>query len=964
MTTTHGFELQREQHILELNSTARIYRHLRTGARLLSVLNDDENKVFGVSFRTPAQDSTGVAHILEHSVLCGSDRYPTKEPFVELLKGSLQTFLNAMTYPDKTCYPVASANLQDFYNLVDVYLDAVFHPRLTPMTLMQEGWHHEVDDDGTLSYKGVVFNEMKGVYSSPDSLLAQLSQQVLFPDTTYGLESGGDPRHIPELSWKAFSTFHRTLYHPSNSYSFYYGDDPEERRLQILDAVFSGFDALSVDTAVPLQRPFAEPRQLTAPYVASDDSGKALFTLGAVVGETADAHRNLAWQILEHVLIGLPSSPLRKALTDSGLGEDLCGAGLEGDLRQLYFSVGLRGIAVEDVDRAEDLIHDTLQQLVTQGIPAADIEAALNSIEFHLREQNTGSYPRGLSMMMEALCSWLHDGDPLALLPFEDSLGTLRQRLASGERVFEDMLQRDILDNPHCARVTLVPDRELGARQEAEERARLDAARAQLDDAALQQLRAGAEALQQRQEAPDRPEDLATIPRLGVADMPLRNVPIPVDTRSHAGVPVLCHPLNTRGIVYLDLGFDLRALPDALLPLGGLLGRALTEMGTHRTDFVALMQRIASRTGGIDPRLLISARHDDSSPLARLLLRGKATIDQVEELCALMGEMILEPRLDDAERFSQIALESKARREESLIPSGHQAAATRLRARRGEAGTYAERMHGVESVFFVRQLLERCTENDASVQRDLEMVHQHVVRREGAIANLTADEANLPRALAALEGLIDALPSRDLSGVTRTLLDSPLREGLALPSQVHYVGCGGDAYAAGYRYSGAAHVVSRYLSTTYLWDRVRVQGGAYGAFCMFDRLSGHLGFVSYRDPNTTRTVEAFRGAAAYLRDNPPVEEEMHKAIVGAIGEIDRYMLPDQKGFSSLARHLTGEDEDFRQRVREQVLGTTAKDFVDFAVAAQAVADQGDLCVVGDEASLSNSGLELQITKVL
>ena len=461
---TRGFSLVREERLSEVSGTVKLWRHDATGAELLSIVNNDENKCFGATFRTPPKDSTGVAHILEHSVLCGSEKYPVKEPFVELLKGSLQTFLNAFTFPDKTCYPVASANLQDFYNLVDVYLDAVFFPRIDENCFQQEGWHIEADSPaGPLRYKGVVFNEMKGVYSSPDSVLAEHSQQSLFPDMTYGLDSGGNPEVIPQLTYKAFKSFHESHYHPSNTRFFFWGDDPEEQRFALLEPYLSCFTARETDSAVPLQPRLDVPRQLEFPYASGEDGDKGHVTLNWLTCETADTGELLVLEMLEHILLGLPGSPLRKALIESGLGEDLTGGGLETDLRQTFFSVGLRSITPGTAEDVEMLIMETLAELAENGIPAAAVEAAVNSVEFDLRENNSGRFPRGLAAMIRSLATWLYDGDPIAPLAWEKPLAALKARLASGEKVFEGAIKRWFLDNEHRSTVILTPDSGLAA---------------------------------------------------------------------------------------------------------------------------------------------------------------------------------------------------------------------------------------------------------------------------------------------------------------------------------------------------------------------------------------------------------------------------------------------------------------------------------------------------------------------
>ena len=521
----HGFERIRDQEIPELNTQARIWRHVATGAEFLSMENDDENKVFGIAFRTPPPDSTGLPHIMEHSVLCGSQKYPVKEPFVELLKGSLKTFLNAMTSPDKTTYPVASQNTQDLYNLVDVYLDAVFYPRITPHILQQEGWHYEVADDGNaLSFKGVVYNEMKGAYSSPDNLLHRQSRIALFPDTAYGRDSGGDPTEIPDLTYDQFKRFHETYYHPSNARIFWYGDDDPEERLRILDAYLRDFERIEVDSQIDLQPRWDGPQHVTVAYDASEGQdgagkGQAYLTVNWMLEESTDPETALGWAILDHILIGTPASPLRKALIDSGLGEDLVGGGLNDHLRQATFSAGLKGIAVDNAGAVERLIDDTLAGLVRDGIESEMVEASLNTIEFQLRENNAGSYPRGLVILFRTLSTWLYDGDPLAPLAFEAPLRSIVKRVAAGERYFEGLIERHLIDNPHRATVLLKPDPNVRQEQEAAERARLEEDRVSMNEAQLREIAAAAVKLHRIQEAPDPPEALATIPMLARQDL-------------------------------------------------------------------------------------------------------------------------------------------------------------------------------------------------------------------------------------------------------------------------------------------------------------------------------------------------------------------------------------------------------------------------------------------------------------
>lgn len=950
---THGFTRIQETVVEELAGTARLWLHEASGGRVLSFCNSDENKVFGVSFRTPPADSTGVAHILEHSVLCGSEKYPVKEPFVELLKGSLHTFLNAFTYPDKTCYPVASANLSDFYNLMDVYLDAVFFPRISKAIFQQEGWHLEPDEGkGGLIFKGVVYNEMKGAFSSPESVLSRYCLHALFPDTVYALESGGDPKDIPSLRYEDFFAFHRTYYHPANARFFFWGDDPEEERLARLGRVldrFAGLPRPDVKTsAIGLQRPLAAPRRLGVPFAAAEDD-KGMVVVNWLGPDVMGGEQVLAFRMLEHMLLGMPASPLRRALIESGLGEDLAGQGLEAELRQLTFDAGLKGVAVEDADAVEALVLDCLRGLVRDGLPPDVVEAAVNSVEFALRENNTGRFPVGLAVMLRSLTTWLHDGDPLAPLRFERPLRAIKEAVARKERYFEDLIARWLIDNPHRVTVVLRPEVSLAEEQEREEAERLLLLDASMDAMERACVEKSLRALQEWQAQPDAPEDLAAIPRLGVADLPKENARIPTEGLDPQEPDFFFHPLPTNGIVYAEAAFELNAVPEPLLPLLPLFGRALLEMGTRSRDFVDLNMTIARKTGGMDIDTLFLTHAADRRPLARLILTGKASPDKATELFSLMEEVLTDCRLDQKDRFQRMALEEKARQEHSLVPSGHMVVASRLRAALSGAGSLSESTGGVSYLDYLRRLNQRIEADWPAVAAELEALRHCLLHRAGLSMNLTA----MPEQRAALQALAgkfaNSLPGQGLGGVAPwfgQVARLPDREALILPAQVNYVGKGINLFEAGYVWNGSAAVILKHLRTGYLWEKVRVQGGAYGCMCGLDRMSGAFYMVSYRDPNILPTLAVYDAAAEHLAGQTIGRAELEAAIVGAIGELDSYLLPDAKGAAAFVRQLSGDDEERRARLREEILGTTAGHFRAFGQALLAFGAKGRICALG------------------
>ncbi len=973
MSPADSFTLIREAQIPEINTLARLYRHDRSGAEVLSLINEDENKSFGISFRTIPQDSTGVAHILEHAVLNGSKKYPVKEPFVELIKGSLNTFLNAMTFPDKTVYPVASTNLKDFYNLVDVYLDAVFHPLIPEHILEQEGWHYDIQDpEQPLTFKGVVFNEMKGAYGSPENRLGNHVQQTIFPDTIYAHDAGGDPVEIPNLTYEQFKNFHETFYHPSNALIYFYGDDDPEERLRYLDGYLRDFEARPMDAVVPIQSPFEESRRYTFKYPADPNDElekKSMVAVNWLLPEPEDLETAFAGDILSHILLGNQAAPLRKALIDSGFGENLVGGGLDDYTRQPTFSVGLKGIRSENAGEVEDLILETLKQLSSAGIDRESVEASLNTFEFRLRESNTGSFPRGLWLMILALGEWTYGRDPIGALYFEAPLQSIRERFDSGERLFESLIDRYLLDNPHRTTVLLEPDTEMQAREEAAERARLEAFKAGQTIEEIEALVERTRTLQRIQSTPDSPEDLARLPFLKLEDLEKENQHIPIEVSAMQAVPLVYHDLFTNGIAYFDLAFDLHTLPEELLPYVPVFTRALLGVGTETQDFVQLTRRIGRKIGGLYATSFVSPKYGQSGSVAKLVFRGKGTMAQTGDLVDILRDVVLTIQLDDRERFRQMVNEIKASKEASLVPSGHSYALTRLRAGFHEAYWLNEQFGGLTSLFFFRQLVEEIEQDWPAMLEKLERIRQLLFCRQNALVNVTLDAKNWANFRPQVQDFLQSLPDRPADLRTWTPGASPADEGFTLPAQVNYVSKGARLTDGGYRPHGSALVVNKYLLTTYLWEKIRVQGGAYGSMAAWDRLTGFYGFVSYRDPNLIETLEKYDGAADFLKQLSINRDELTKTIIGTIGDIDGYQLPDAKGFTSLTRFMAGVSDENRQQLRDEIMATGPEDFGKFGQALERIRHQGNVAILGStdalrEANQARGGEWLDIQKAM
>lgn len=951
-----GFEKVSEEFIGECKSKALLFRHKKTGAQVISVSNDDENKVFGIVFRTPPNDSTGIPHILEHSVLCGSRKYPLKEPFVELLKGSLNTFLNAFTYPDRTCYPVASTNTKDFYNLVDVYLDAVFFPKCVEdfRTFQQEGWHYELNDPSEdISYKGVVFNEMKGVYSQPDNILGRASQQALFPDNTYGVDSGGDPKVIPKLTFEEFKEFHRKYYHPSNARIWFYGDDDPTERLRILSEYLDMFDASSSpnESRIQAQKLFSEPIRISEKYPAGEGGDlrkKNMVCLNWLLSDKPlDLETELTLGFLDHLMLGTPASPLRKILLESGLGEAIVGGGVEDELLQPQFSIGLKGVSEDDIQKVEEVVVSTLKKLAEEGFDTDAVEASMNTIEFSLRENNTGSFPRGLSLMLRSMGKWIYDMDPFEPLKYEKPLLALKARIeAEGSKaVFSPLIEKFILNNRHQVVVEMQPDPEKASRDEEAEKQILEKVKAGMTEEDLAELARATQELRLRQETPDPPEALRSVPSLSLQDIPKEPTRVPTEVGDINGVKVLQHDLFTNDVLYTEVVFNMSSLKQELLPLVPLFCQSLLEMGTKDLSFVQLNQLIGRKTGGISVYPMTSSVRGKEDPCSHIIVRGKAMAGRADDLFHLFNCVLQEVQFTDQQRFKQFVSQSKARMENRLRGSGHGIAAARMDAKLNVAGWISEQMGGVSYLEFLQALEDKVDQDWDGISSSLEEIRKSLLSRNGCIVNMTAEGKNLTNSEKFVSKFLDLLPNSPVATSTWNARLPSSNEAIVIPTQVNYVGKAANVYDTGYQLNGSAYVISKYICNTWLWDRVRVSGGAYGGFCDFDSHSGVFSFLSYRDPNLFKTLGVYDGTGDFLRQLDMDDETLTKSIIGTIGDVDSYQLPDAKGYSSLLRHLLGVTEEERQRRREEILSTSVKDFKEFAEAIDAVKNKGVVVAV-------------------
>ena len=715
-----------------------------------------------------------------------------------------------------------------------------------------------------------------------------------------------------------------------------------------MDQVLSAFQAIEVDSAIDLQARFSEPRRVTHPYEVSaeENEQKSLVQVNWMLSESSQPELRIGLSILNEILTGTPAAPLRKALIDSGLGEDLVGSGLSDELRQMVFSTGLKGVALADELKVEQLVLDTLRQLADGGIDPATVAASMNTVEFQLRENNTGSYPRGLIVMLRALSTWLYDQDPFSMLRLDAPMAQIKGKVQSGERYFEGLIKDYFVDNPHRVTVMLEPDPDLARRRADDEQARLAQARAQMSAAELDRVLAGTAELKRLQEAPDSPEALASMPGLSLADLDLQVRKIPSEPIHGSPVKTLYHDLFTNGILYLDLAMNLHSLPQAWLPFVPLFGRALTEMGLQGMSYVQLIQRIGQATGGIHAYPYAASIPGQAQSAAWLMVRAKSMLPQAGELTNILKDILIKVNFDDAERFRQMVLEEKASIESGLVHAGHHVVNLRLKSSFNEAGWVNEQMGGVSYLFFLRQLINQIDSDWAGVLHTLEGIRSRLVRRSNLITNVTLDGQNWAQARPILEQFEAALPDALLLAESWRVEAAPISEGLTIPSQVNFVGKAGNLFEAGYRLDGSIMAVLQYLNTSYIWEKVRVLGGAYGGFVTFDIHSGFLSYLSYRDPNLTATLQVYDQTPAFLEQNEVDPAELLKSVIGAIGDLDSYQLPDAKGYTALMRDLLGISDEWRQNFRNQLLDTQPADFKALVSGLEQIAKKGHVVLLG------------------
>ena len=953
----NGFRLKNSSAVEEIGAKTYEFEHIKTGAKLFYAATDDDNKVFYIGFRTPPKDNTGVAHIVEHSVLCGSKKYPLKEPFVELVKGSLNTFLNAMTYPDKTVYPVASRNAKDFRNLQDVYLDAVFNPAMltTPEILRQEGWHYEISDaDAPLTYSGVVYNEMKGALSSPDDILGDKLLRETFPQNCYGFQSGGDPEFIPTLTQENFVAFHQKFYHPSNSYIYLYGDVDIAEQLSYLDREYLGkFDKISVDSAIDFHPAFAEMKRVAEVYPIGEEESaaeKTFLSLNLVVGDTLDTLTNLGLEILTHALFSSPAAPVRKALIDSGLGKDV-DAGLEDDLRQPTFTITLNGSEADRVEKFYALLNDELQKLVANGIDKTLLQASINLMEFRLREADFGLMPKGLIYGLRLLKTWLYGGDPNAYLRYEDDLAAVKRGL--NEKFFEDIVQKYFLDNQHKVLMTLAPDKNFAKARDAAQIAKLAEIKATLTPAQVEDIIATTAKLKLRQQTPDSPEALKTIPILKREDLRKEAERLPLQFRDLDGTKILFSNVDTHGIIYLTFYFDALKVPQDKIFHAYLLTGLLGNVDTRRHSYEELAIQTNLNVGGFGATLRASSQKNQPHSFApRLKIFVKALKSKLPEMTDILAEILNETVFTNKKRLRELIEQDQLGFELNLQGMATQIISAQLASYQTKTGAYnAAALLPYNN--FLKNLLADFDANFDDLVDDLYDVRDRLINRNGLIVSVTANDELYKNFTPHLDGLLKSLTHEKFPTENYSFPCKPLNEGLYSQSRVQYVGKGANFLELGHEYTGALNVLETILRYEYFWTKIRVQGGAYGAFTSFNR-TGNLFFGSYRDPNLAKTLETFDGTADFLKNFDVSDREMDKYIIGTLSKVDKPLTPSLKG--QLAAEFCLNDITFadRQKSRDEILATRRDDIRALSKLVADCMNQNFLCVFGNETVLKDN----------
>lgn len=956
-----AYNLIREEQLTDLNSVGLVFQHKKTKARIVVISNDDDNKVFSIGFRTPPEDSTGVAHIVEHTVLCGSKEFPAKDPFVELVKGSLNTFLNAMTYPDKTIYPIASCNDKDFQNLMHVYLDAVFYPKIYEKEeiFKQEGWHYELEEEeGELVYNGVVYNEMKGAFSSPDQRLSRLIQQSLFPDTAYGVESGGDPKYITDLTYENYLDFHKRYYHPSNSYIYLYGDMDIEEKLEWIDEHYlKNFSYAPVDSEIQFQQPFKEMKEIEDYYSVSKEDGtkdQTYLSYNMVIDTSLNRELYVAFQILEYVLLDNPGAPLKQALLDAGIGKDVLSS-YDNGILQPVFSIIAKDANPDQKEEFLQVIHDTLCEIAENGVDKQALRGAINNFEFKYREADFGSYPKGLMYGLQMLDSWLYDDEKIFChIMANDTFTFLKEKIDTN--YYEELIRTYMISNSHSAMVMMKPKVDLTREEEEETKKKLAAYKESLSKKEIAQIVEDTKALWAYQEEPSTEEELERIPMLTRTDMEKKIRPLYNEEKEISGIKVIHHDVYTNGIAYIKIVFDMDKIRD-LGPYLSLLTTVLGYIDTKKHSYLEFANETNIYTGGIIADCNTYLQHGKvDSFSATFELRTKVLYENIDKALELIREMIFETDFSDEKRLREIIAEARSRMQMKMNRNGHTMALGRAMSYFSDIGKYSDNVEGVGCYRFLCDLEEHFEEKREDLIKTFQEILDYVLTKENMIISFVGNKDGYTQFSQQMEKFLADIPDKrkgEKPVADISVLDHGINEGLKNAGQVQYVARAGNFMKKGLSYHGALHILKVILGYDYLWNNVRVKGGAYGCMCGFLQ-SGNAYLVSYRDPNLKETNDIYEHAYEYVQNFQASERDMTKYMIGAISNMDTPLTPSAKGSRSFNAYMSGINEEYLQNIRNQVLEVTQEDIRSLAPIIQALLEEESICVIGNDKKIEEN----------
>ncbi|PWD99995.1 insulinase family protein [Marinilabilia rubra] len=951
----NGFKLIENRFVKEVNANCLFFQHEKSGARLMKIAADDANKLFAVSFKTTPGHDYGTPHILEHSVLNGSENFPVKSPFDLLMKGSLKTFLNAMTGSDFTTYPVASMNQKDYFNLMHVYMDAVFKPLLhsDPKILKQEGWHYELDSlEGDIVYKGVVYNEMKGAFSSPERQLNYHSYKMLFPNNTYGVSSGGHPQAIPQLTYEYFKEFHKRYYHPSNSFVLLYGNADLEKELSFLDKeYFSGYEVSDKKVEIPLQTAFETRKSAEKAYsipIGSDTENQTFLNYTFVAGRNTDQDLVMALDVLSDALVNHQSSPLRLALQEANIGKDVY-AWVD-DSKQNVFSITVKNANPEDKEEFEQILFETMNDAVKTGFDKETIEGIVNRKEFRLREGNTPQ--KGMMYLFSLKNSILFGDDPYSGLEFEKPLAQLKTGIENG--MLENTLQKYFIDNPHALLMVLKPQPGLENEIAEKTKEKLAKYKASLSKEELQKLIDETQELKAHQKKEDSPEAVATVPMLSLSDISHDVQWYEPLEKKAADIPVLHFSDFTNNIAYNRLFFDMYALPKELIPYGNLLAEVMGQMNTENYNFGELDNALNIHTGGFSTYVTsYLENYSDDNLMPQFVITAKSTIAKTDKLLELTSEILNNSKFNDPERLKDVLVRHQSQVESSVKNNGVSYAITRLNSYYTNRGVFSELTGGLNYYNFVTELTRNFDSKKEEIIKNLQTTADLLFNRKNLTAGITCSDENYTQFQEGFTGFAEQLPDEDITKNQWVFDLGAKNEGLMSSSMVQYVTKGYDFKKLGYEWDGKMRVLNQILSRDYLQNKIRVMGGAYGGWARISP-TGVTYFASYRDPNLTETIENYNAAPEFLKTFDADEKEMTRFIIGTISNMDRPTTASQRGAMAFNNYFTKQTKTKMEEERNAVLSTTSEDIQNYAGIIEDVMNQDILCAYGNDQKIETN----------